>query len=198
MPILKAEIDLFPGDLFERPERHDRWLVAYTRSRQEKALARYLAYHDVAFYLPQTARRRRRGGRDRESYLPLFPGYVFLPVSARDRRRALESNLIVHLIDVFDQRLLDGELVRLWRLQTTGLPLVPHPYLQAGDAVEVIDGPFKGCGGLVLREQGSTRLVVSITFLRRSVAATIDRDLVAPLSTSAAKDGRFRPRSVSA
>ncbi len=178
MPILKQEIDLHPADIFARAEPH--WTVAYVRSRQEKALARYLLHRDLPFYLPQYRRSRRSGGRLRVSHLPLFPGYVFLPVSAAERRQALKSNLIVKLIEAVDQTRLHRELEELRRLQLTGAPLVPHPFLDVGDPVKIVEGPLKGCRGRILRRRGGLRLVVSVTFLRRSVAVSLDRDAVAP------------------
>jgi len=82
---------------------------------------------------------------------------------------------------VCDQERLQEELESLWRLQQAGAPLVSHPYLEAGDEVEIVDGPFRGSTGTVLREKGRLRLVVSVTFLRQSVAAELDREVLAPL-----------------
>ncbi len=73
------------------------------------------------------------------------------------------------------------KLESLWRLQQAGAHLVSHPYLQAGDEVEIVDGPLRGWTGTVLREKGRLRLIVSVTFLRQSVAAELDREVLAPL-----------------
>ncbi|MEM7583287.1 MAG: transcription termination/antitermination NusG family protein [Acidobacteriota bacterium] len=180
MPILKQEIDLHPPSLFEssRPP----WQVAYVRSRHEKALARYLLRHDIPFYLPQYLQEKRADTRRRAASLPLFPSYVFLPVSASQRRKSLESNLIVRLIEVFDQTQLHRELTGLWELQISGAPLVPHPYLEVGHEVDVVSGPLKGCRGTIQRNHGQLKLVVSVTLLRRSVAATLDREAVVPVA----------------
>lgn len=181
MPILKREVDLFPSHLFELSRNEHPWWVAYVRSRQEKGLARHLAEHRVGFYLPQAEKRAHRAGRTFVSSLPLFPGYVFFRGTAEARRTALRSNLIVEVLGVLDQERLHGELESLWQLQREGAPLVPHPYLEAGDLVEIVDGPFRGWTGTVLREKGRLRLVVSVSFLRQSVAAELDREVLAPL-----------------
>jgi transcriptional antiterminator RfaH len=181
VPILKREVDLFPSHLFELSRSEHPWWVAYVRSRQEKVLARHLAEHGVGFYLPQAEKRTRRAGRTFDSSLPLFPGYVFFRGAAEARRTALRSNLIVEVLGVLDQERLHGELESLWQLQRAGAPLVPHSYLEAGDLVEIVDGPFRGWTGTVLREKGRLRLVVSVSFLRQSVAAELDREVLAPL-----------------
>jgi transcription antitermination factor NusG len=156
------------------------WWVAYIRSRQEKGLARHLLQWEVPYYLPQREHRFRAGDRIRTSHLPLFTGYVFFRGDLEARLTALRSNLIVKLIDVPDEQQLEAELRSLWLLQTTGEPLVPHPYLGPGDEVEITDGALRGYRGVVLREKGKYRLVVSVTLLRQSVAVDIEREALAP------------------
>ena len=77
-------------------------------------------------------------------------------------------------------RELATQLRSLWLLQMTGEPLVPHPYIGPGDEVEILAGSLRGYRGVVLRDKGRFRLVVSITLLRQSVATEIDRDVLAP------------------
>lgn len=188
MPILKREVDLFPGDLFQAPHRGWPWRVAYVRSRQEKGLARHLLEGGVPFYLPQREKTVQRHGRRRVSHLPLFPGYLFF---RGERREALTSNLVCQVLEVPDQAALEGELASLWRLQESGAVLVPHPYLGPGDEVEIVEGPLRGWRGTILREKSRLRLVVSVALLRQSVAAEVDRDWVIPARTPS-RGARFR------
>jgi transcription antitermination factor NusG len=180
VPILRSEVALYPQDLFALPDLPTPWRVAHVRSRQEKELARHLLRHAVPFFLPLAEKHVRRAGRRFVSYLPLFPGYVFFRGAALERRTALASDRVVSVLEVADQGLLDGELKTVWRLQESGATVVSCPYLGPGDLVEVIAGPFRGYSGIVLREKGRTRLVVSVTFLRQSVAAEFEREALAP------------------
>jgi transcription antitermination factor NusG len=181
VPILKPEVELSPSHLFELSRTEHPWWVAWARSRQEKGLARHLAGHEVGFFLPQVKKETLRAGRTFVSSLPLFPGYLFFRGPAAARLEALRSNLIVQVLPVLDQEELQRELVSLRQLQLSGAPLVTLPFLAVGDEVEVMDGPFRGWTGKVLREKGKLRLVVSITLLRQSVAAELDREALAPL-----------------
>ena len=156
------------------------WRIAYTRSRQEKCLARHLLQWQIPYYLPQREHRMRAGDRWRSSHLPLFTGYVFFRADPRERIHALESNVVARLVAVPNAAELERELRSLWLLQLTGAPLVPHPYIGPGDEVEVTEGALRGYRGTVLREKGKYRLVVSITLLRQSVAAEVDREALAP------------------
>lgn len=206
MPLLKREPEIWPPHLFGEPggeapvpanvraaacvqtsgrpegcaDSTPSWWVARTRSRQEKHLARHLLQWEVPYYLPQREHTYRVSERRRTSYLPLFTGYVFFHGDLHDRLTALRSNRIVHLILAPDSAELGTQLRSLWLLQMAGTPLVPHPYLAPGDEVEITHGALRGYHGVVIREKGKYRLVVSITLLKQSVATEIDRDALAP------------------
>lgn len=183
MPILAAEPQLHPADLFAPHRRVAElgvWWVARVRSRQEKRLARLLRERDIPHYLPQCEHSTRSGGKDRQSWLPLFPGYVFVHGDGTSRSDTRRTDLMVSAVDVTDQATLDRELRALYALQLSGAPLVPWAFIGPGDEVEIVDGAFKGHRGVVLREKGKLRLVVSVTMLRQSVAAELDRSVVLP------------------
>ena len=175
MPLLKRGPEVYPQGLFDLQSVNRPWTVAHTRSRQEKALVRHLEPLEVAFYLPQYERRVRRSGRDFVSFIPLFPGYVFLRCDAPARDVVFRSGLVVRLLDVRDQDLLDAELRQLRSLQLSGASLAPYERLVPGDIVTIADGPFRGHRGRVVREQSGLRLIVSISMLRKSVAVEFDR-----------------------
>ena len=182
MPLLKRGPEIFPQALFDLTEAQAPWFVAHTRSRQEKALTRHLLPLEVPFYLPVNERVVRRRGRTFTSYLPLFPGYVFLRGSSVERVAALRSNLIVRVLEVSEQDVLGRELRDLRRLQLAGASLEPAHDFAPGDAVRIADGPFRGYRGTVLQERGRLRLIVSVSMLRQSVAVELDRASLLPAS----------------
>jgi len=183
VPLLKRGPEIFPPALLDVDGERGPWFVAYTRGRQEKALARHLLPLGVPFYLPLSAKVTRRQGRTFSSHLPLFPGYVFLRGRGGERIAALRSNLIVRILEVADQVLLGDELRSLRRLLRAGASPSPLPFFAPGDPVRVTAGPFSGCEGTVLREHGQLRLVVSVSILQRSVAIELDRASVIAAST---------------
>lgn len=177
MPILKREPDAFPDTIFEMK---DPWWVAHLKSRQEKMLARYLRERQIPFYLPQMEKRVRRSGRTFVSYLPLFSGYVFFRGGRDERLAAVKSNVIVHVLEPPDQNEISAELRQLYELQLTDALLVPHRYVGPGATVLITEGAFQGYRGLVVKEKGVTRLIVSVSFIRHSVALEIDREFIRP------------------
>jgi transcriptional antiterminator RfaH len=181
MPLLKKEPDFHPAGFFELPEDGYPWWVAHVASRQEKVLARFLLERDIPFYLPQAEKKTKRNGRNFTSYIPLFPGYVFLRGNREQRAMALRSNVIASTLEVHDQEMLARELRQIRDLQTSGAVLVPYEEITTGDPVKLTDGVFKGYTGVVVRERGEMRLVVSISLIRQSVLVDVSRDGVAPV-----------------
>ena len=177
MPILKREPDVFPDSLFDLEQP---WVVAYLRSRQEKSFARYILHYEIPFYLPQIVKTAKRSGRTFTSHLPLFSGYVFMRANDAEVSQALRSHLVVNFLTPPDQASFEDEIRQIWTLQQSNRKLIPHPYIAPGDMVVITEGVFAGCRGVVVREKNAERLVVSVSFIRQSVAVEVDREYVRP------------------
>ena len=185
MPLLPLEPFVSPETLFagDAPEGGDgrRWWVLHTRPRAEKSLVRRILRRDLAFFLPLHKRQWRSRGRLLCSYVPLFPGYVFLHGDALGRQAALETNLIARCLEVADQAGLYADLRRVHRLIVTEAPLTPEERLEPGSPVEIIAGPFAGVQGKVLRRGGQLKLLVEVQFLQRGVSVEIENWMLQPL-----------------
>lgn len=174
MPILSAEPDLYPPALLDRPPADGRgWLVAHTRPRQEKALARRLLAAGLPFYLPCTENRVRAGRRVLVSRVPVFPGYLFARGTAADRVRVLDTGRAAAVLRVVDADRLWDDLRRVRRVLDSGAPLEPHDRAEPGDPVRVRSGPLAGLTGTVVRHAGGCRLLVRVDFIGRGVAVEL-------------------------
>ena len=116
MPILADTAALFPDDLFEsesidRASR--RWLVIYTKSRQEKALARQLLSFEIPFYLPLVPKDNLIRGRRVRSQIPLFPGYVFLFGSDPERVEELTEAVFQDINSLKNEGTTDEYLAKI-------------------------------------------------------------------------------------
>ena len=174
MPILKRESDIFPDDeIFSMSNDAAPWEIAHVRSRQEKTVVRALQQRRQPHYLPQIEKKIRRAGRTFTSYLPLFPGYVFVRSIAGTREALWASGGVVQALPVADQNLLNEQLKQIRALQLAGAVLVPATMPSVGDSVRVTEGVFAGYTGTVLRQSDALRLVVSITAIGKSVIAEL-------------------------
>jgi transcriptional antiterminator RfaH len=182
MPLLALEPFIYPEHLLDQPANCDvgtgRWWVLHTRPRAEKTLARRLHDRRMSYFLPLYQRQWKKGGRAFRSFLPVFPGYVFLHGDDQARIAALETNLVAQALPVDDQWQLHADLFRVHRLLTTGAAVTPEERLGPGDTVEVVKGPFAGLTGKILRHGKQLRFVVEVQFLRQAVSVELESWMV--------------------
>src|SRR5690349_8715637 len=191
MPLLSLEPFTPPERVLDHPAdaAPGRWWVLHTRPRAEKTLARRLLDRDVPFFLPLYLRQWRNRGRQFRSYLPLFPGYVFLHGDDRQRLAALETNLVAQVLPAEDQGRLRADLRRVHQVITTGAPVTSEDRLEPGDPVAIVKGPYAGLEGTVLRRGKQLRYVVEIHLLRRAVSVEVESWMVEPRAAKAAAAG---------
>lgn len=186
MPILSAEPDRFPSDLFDSDDtgptgRAGAWWVLHAKPRQEKSLARHLHAAAVPFFLPTVTRRSRLRSRVLTSRLPLFTGYVFLHADGGGRLTALTSNRVARCLAVTDQERLWGDLRQVERLLSSGAPVTPEERLAVGSPVEITTGPLAGLSGVIVRTATGRRFVVRVDFIQQGASVLIDDFALVPL-----------------
>ena len=157
------------------------WCVAYTKSRQEKALAEDLGILGIRHYLPVVNSVRYYGRRKIHCSLPLFPGYVFLCGSKADLIAADRTRRVVRYIKPPDAAKLRVELESIRLAIESGGELIPAPMLLEGVAVEITSGPFRGVRGVVASMSDASRVVLNVDLIGRAAALEIERDLLRPI-----------------
>jgi len=161
-------------DIAELSAEYDvaRWYAAYTSANHEKRVAEQLGVREVEHFLPLYASARRWKDRRVTLQLPLFPGYIFLHMTLRDRLKVQQVPGVARLVG-FDGKLAalpEEEIEALRRSFESGVRAEPHPYLTVGRRVRVKSGPLAGTQGILLRRKGNFRVVISIELIQRSVA----------------------------
>ena len=190
MPILAAEPDVFPTDLlsqdilsFNEECDESRWWAVYTRSRQEKQLMRQLFALEIPYYCPIIPNRfRSPSGRMRTSYLPLFANYLFLFGDVLERYRALQTNLIVNMIEVKDGLELTRDLRQIQRLIQLGSPIRVESQYQPGTRIRIMAGPLSGIEGVVVKRQNADFLFVAVNFLQQGALVRLEGNEIESLS----------------
>jgi transcriptional antiterminator RfaH len=189
MPLLTLEPFIHPEHLLDQATVSDNgsalWWVLHTRPRAEKTLARRLLGLEMPYFLPLHQRQWRKGGRAFRSFLPLFPGYVFLHGDVHARLSALGTNLVAQVLPVQDQGQLHADLRRVYHLLSSGAAVTPEERLTAGDTVEIVKGPFAGLEGKVLRRGAQMRFVVEVQFLRQAVSVELEEWMIQARSLAA-------------
>jgi len=190
MSILAQEPCSFPENLLDDPtgvlpwggaSSEREWWVIYTKSRQEKSLARDLLGSRIPFYLPQVPRDHLIRGRRVRAHVPVFPGYVFLFGSPEERVGALRTNRISRILSVPAQEELVWGLRQLAELIAIGAPLTLEESLSPGRMVRIRKGPLAGFEGTIVQRRGSNRLLIAVNFLQQGVSVEINDFMVEPM-----------------
>lgn len=184
MPILPGEPDLYPENLLdvEPAPQGAPWWAMYTLSRREKDLMRRLRALEVPHYGPVIKQRHRSpAGRVRESYLPLFAGYVFVQADEQQRYQAMTTNCISRCLAVGDGAKLVHDLQQIRRLIESGAPLTPESRIEPGRRVRVKSGPMAGIEGTVVRRRGKDWLLVAVEFLQQGASVMLEDFQVEPI-----------------
>lgn len=184
MPILAAEPSLFPENLLddyvdEGSER--RWWAIYTKSRQEKSLARQLLGMEVPFYLPLIPKTSLIRGRKFTSQIPLFGSYMFLFANEHERVLALTTERIVQLLPAPPGHEIAKDLQNVRELIKVGAPLTLESRLAVGRRVRVKSGALMGLEGVIMSRRGEDRLLVGVRFLQQGASILIQDFQVEPL-----------------
>ena len=170
-------------ELIRSPDTVHQWFAIRVKSRCEKMVASIAHHKGFEEFLPLYYCRRRRSDRFKTVELPLFPGYVFCRLDPQYRLPLLVSPGVLHFVGIgkIPAPIDDEEMSAIQCVLQSGSKVEPWPYLQVGQRVSVEYGPLAGVEGLLIEAHKQHRVVVSVTLLRRSVAAEIERDWVRPV-----------------
>jgi len=189
MPVQMGQPDLYPETLLDETDETEIsegasvrcWWAIYTKSRQEKALARDLLALQIPFYLPLVEKTTYYGNRPILSHLPIFANYVFMYGSEDERFASLTTNRISRTLRAPDPNVLRRELRYLRHLIASGVPLTVESRWIPGQRVRIKRGPLAGLEGSILKRRGQTRLFVSVDFLQQGASVAIDDFLLEPI-----------------
>jgi transcription antitermination factor NusG len=173
-----GNVALNPSMDLVRPALDDqrRWFAVFTRSHHEKRVAQYYTERDIEHLLP-VSRVMRQWSHYRKVTLelPLFPNYLFVHISRRERSCAMGVPGALSLVgpSSVPAPLPDAEIECLRQ----GIKLrnvAPHPYLVVGARVRINKGVLSGGEGIVLRNKNTCRVVLTLSLIMRSFVVEVD------------------------
>lgn len=151
------------------------WYAVYTRSRHEKSVAEQCQHRGLVVFLPLYSVQHRWKQRRAELLLPLFPSYLFVQMTLRDRVRVLGVQGVASIVSFngVPAAVPESQINLLQKVTTLGR-VEPHVYLQSGRRVRVTAGPLVGLEGIVVTLKGKVQVVVSFDWMCRSIAVSLD------------------------
>jgi transcriptional antiterminator RfaH len=160
------------------------WYVVQTKPRLEILAEENLLRQEFEVYLPRCRVKRQRRGRWVSSIEPLFPRYLFMQVDLAETNTAsVRSTKGVQGFVRFggQPRAVPDELVEAICERAdreSGFHDVGQHRFEAGQDVEVIDGPFAGLHAVYVSDDGDERVLLLFNLLGRESKVAVKRDTV--------------------
>lgn len=158
------------------------WFAVQVRTRWEASTAVLLDGKGFEVFLPTYRASKGWGSRSRKEHsAPLFPGYVFCRFDASNRLPILITPGVIAVVGRGKVPLPvdESEISAIQAIVTSGFRPEPWPFLEVGQRVRIDADPLRGLEGILLSFKGGSRIVLSVSLLKRSVALEIDRSCVA-------------------
>ncbi|HEY6343175.1 MAG TPA: UpxY family transcription antiterminator [Bryobacteraceae bacterium] len=171
------------------------WYALQVRQRTEKLTAQLLNLKGYEPFLPTYLLERRWSDRIKTFDQPLFPGYLFCRLDPLLRLPILTTPGVISIVGAGREPIAipETEVNAVWRIVESAASAEPWPYLTSGDTVRIAEGPLQGVDGILVTLKNSSRVVVSINLLQRSIAVEVDRRAVLPTQIARHLPGRVTP-----
>ena len=164
---------------------HDRsWFAVFTTPQHEKSVVRHLAIREIESFLPTYETIRVWKNRQKiKLALPLFPNYLFVRISCRQRSRVLQSPGVIQLVGngKVSTPLADIEIEGL-RSALLTRRIEPFHELVVGTRVRIRNGVMQGVEGTLVRKSDSLRFVLSLHLINQHAALQVDAGDLEPVS----------------
>src|ERR1700741_1216500 len=129
------------------------WYALLVRANRERTATLFLEHLGYQCYLPVGKFTRRWSDRLKEVEVPLFPGYLFCRMNPENRLPVLMTPGLIQIVEVGKRPLPvdEQEITAIQRPPTTGISIIPWPYMKVGQVARIEEGPLKGLTGIVVK-----------------------------------------------
>ena len=144
--------------------RTKNWRVIYTRPRWEKKVTTLLQQKGIECYCPLVKRESQWADRRKTVEWPLFSGYSFVKISAKEELAVRETSGVINFVyhcgkPAFIQESIIED-IRSYLLEYDDLETVQINTLKVGDTVKITNGAFTNHLGEVVKIEGKKVLMV--------------------------------------
>ncbi len=142
------------------------WHILVTRSRFEKKCDHILNMQGFDTYLPLFKEYVQWSDRKKWVEKPLFPGYLFVYFSPKQRDHILFTEGVAKIIKFenidykIDKSIIDG--IKEYLSIEQKPQLISTLNIQLGDNVLIKKGPFKGMQGVLTQIKGKSKVLIII------------------------------------
>jgi transcription termination/antitermination protein NusG len=165
------------------------WYAVHTRSRHEDKVYIGLMQKSISTFLPKIEVWSQRKDRRKKIMVPLFPGYIFVELLSLDNQTKLDVLKTFGVVRILGKptgsepiAVPDEKIDAIRRIVESKVEVRNLSYPQVGEAARIVDGPFRGIEGTVVKTDFEKDLfVVTIELLQRSVAIKLEASQIEKL-----------------
>ena len=158
------------------------WYAVHSKSRHEDRLYLGLLQKSFVAFLPKMEVWSKRKDRRKRITIPMFPGYLFVELVRMDNAAKVDVLKTFGVVQLLGKPrgsepipVPDDKLDAIRRIVDSKVEVQQLQYPKVGEPARIIDGPFKGVEGLVLRTDYEKDLfVIEIELLQRAVAIKLE------------------------
>jgi transcription antitermination factor NusG len=156
------------------------WFALQVDVKKATLAAAHLQHKGFETFTPSYTITRHWCDRKSNANLPLFPGYMFARLDARNRLPVLVTPGVYGIVSCGKQpvAITDTEINSLKEVLRSGLPFGPWAFLTKGEKVTITQGALAGLTGIVVEVKKTLRVVLCIDLIQRAVAVEVDADIL--------------------
>jgi transcription antitermination factor NusG len=149
------------------------WYIVYTFPNLEKKIYNELTKKKIKAYLPLQNVIRQWSDRKKEIKVPMFPNYVFINSTERERFKLLKIGGVLKFITFEGKPAMvsEDEISNIMKFETMVFEIESN--LVSGDEVIIVDGPFTGLQGKLFFKRGKERLGVHLSSINQSLSVEV-------------------------
>lgn len=129
-----------------------KWLVLYTKPRNEKKVAERLTKNGFEVYCPLIKTLRQWSDRKKKVEIPMFSSYVFIHIDEKNRQLPLYDQGVMNYVYWLGKPAVvrQSEMDAFKHIAENGEEVVVEGSgMQKGDFIEIKEGAFKGMSGVI-------------------------------------------------
>jgi transcription termination/antitermination protein NusG len=157
------------------------WYAVHTKSRHEYKALTGLNQKNLKAFLPEMEVWSKRKDRKKKISVPLFPGYLFVEASLDNETKLaiLKTSGVVRILGKKENAeplpVPEAKIIAIQRITDKKVEMFSMQYPKTGEPARIMDGPFAGIEGTVIKCDPEKELfVISIELLQRSVAIKLE------------------------
>lgn len=146
-------------------KKNTQWYALVTRSRAEKKVAERISTK-YCIFLPLQTQWRQWSDRKKKVQRPLIPSFIFVNTTERELSSIVQDEGVVRVLSFLGKPAIvrdeEIKILELMIANEANVQVISPIYLDEGEEVEIIKGPFSGIRATYISHQGKYKVIVNI------------------------------------